>query len=276
MRVGDVMTKRVRTLREDDTTSLATALLRFWTFRHLPVLDAEGRVVGMLTPTDLLKVAAQEPKQRDLVVSEVMRPAETIRDDDDTDRAVHLMREKGIHALPVVGAGGRLAGIVTDVDLLVGLTGARPELRILERTPVEVIMTRSPVTVRAESSLGDAARAIREGGFRHLPVLDHARRLVGMLSERDVRTLLGVEIEHFSKATLEALTRPVFEAMTPDPISVRWGTPLADALEILTVERVGALPVVDETEQLVGILSYIDLLGWLRDNFGRRTRARAS
>jgi CBS domain-containing protein len=64
--------------------------------------------------------------------------------------------------------------------------------------------------------------------------------------------------------------------MTPDPISIRKGTPLADALEILTVERVGALPVVDDMDEVVGILSYIDLLAWLRDNFGRRVRARAS
>jgi CBS domain-containing protein len=276
MRVGDVMTKRVRTLREDDTTSLATALLRFWAFRHLPVLDPEGRVVGMLTPTDLLKCAKAEARQRDLPVSEVMRPAMTVGEDEDLELACHLMRERGIHALPVVSAGSRLVGIVTDVDLLAGLTGEPPELRLLERTPVEAIMTRSPVTVQAETSLGDACRALREGGFRHLPVLDHARRLVGMLSERDVRTSLGVEIEEFSKATLDTLTRPVFEVMTPDPISIPSGTPLADALEILTIERVGALPVVDELERVVGILSYIDLLAWLRDSFGRRARARAS
>jgi len=276
MRVGDVMTRRVRTLREDDTASLATALLRFWTFRHLPVLDPESRVIGMLTPTDLLKVARREGKHRDPSVSEVMRPAVTIRESDDLDAAVEVMRDRGIHALPVVNADDRLVGIVTDVDLLLGFTGQRPELRLLERTPVEAIMTRTPVTVQAETSLGDAARALREGGFRHLPVIDHARRLVGMLSERDVRTALGVDIDQFSKATLDALTRPVFEAMTPDPISIRKGTPLADALEILTVERVGALPVVDDMDEVVGILSYIDLLAWLRDNFGRRVRARAS
>lgn len=276
MRVGEVMTKRVRTLREDDTASLATALLRFWSFRHLPVLDAESRVVGMLTPTDLLQVARGGAKQRDFGVSDVMRPAVTIREEEDLETAVQRMRERGIHALPVVSAGDRLVGIVTDVDLLIGFTGEQPEARLLERTPVEAIMTRCPITVRAEASVGDAARALREGGFRHLPVLDQGGRLVGILSERDLRAFLGVEIERFSKATLDALTRPVFEAMTPDPISVRAGTPLADALEILTVERVGALPVLDEMEGVVGILSYIDLLAWLRDAFGRRVRARAS
>jgi CBS domain-containing protein len=175
-----------------------------------------------------------------------------------------------------VGADDRLVGIVSDVDLLVGLTGERPEPRLLERTPVEVIMTRGPVTVQADASLGDAARILRQGGFRHLPVLDHARRLVGMLSERDVRTSLGVDVEQFAKATLDARTRQVFEAMTPDPISVRAGTPLADALEILTIERVGALPVLDDMERVAGILSYIDLLAWLRDNFGRRVRTSVS
>ncbi|MFY0583214.1 CBS domain-containing protein [Cystobacter fuscus] len=56
--------------------------------------------------------------------------------------------------------------------------------------------------------------------------------------------------------------------MTPDPLSLRSGTPVAQALEIFTDERVGAIPVVDEEGRLLGILSYIDLLRWLRERPG--------
>src|SRR3990172_916566 len=113
------------------------------------------------------------------------------------------MRRERIHALPVVGPGDRLVGIVTDVDVLAAQTGARPESRPFERVPVDEVMTRSPVTV-----------------------VDGQGRLVGMLSERDLRARLGVDVDGFPDATVEALTELVSEAMTPDPISVRTGTPL--------------------------------------------------
>ncbi len=266
MRVRDVMTRRVGSLRDDDSTELATAVLLFRRFRHLPVLDSESRVVGILTPTDLLDATRKWGKPRRFTVSEFMRPAVTIHEDDGLDTAIQRMRQSSFHALPVVGAGDRLVGIVTDVDALISLTGVRPILRPLEQTPVDAAMTRGPVTVEPESTLADAAGALLQGGFRHLPVLDGERRLVGMLSERDLRTHLGADVEGFSEATLDALTEPVSEAMTPDPISVRSGTPLAEVLETFAIERVGALPVVDEADKLVGILSYVDLLMWLRDN----------
>jgi CBS domain-containing protein len=141
----------------------------------------------------------------------------------------------------------------------------------LERVPVEAVMTPSPVTVEQDAPLADAAGALLEGGFRHLPVLGDGR-LVGMLSERDLRSHLGTEVAAFTDATLEALDELVSEAMTPDPISVRTGTPLSEALAIFANERVGAVPVLDEADQLVGILSYVDIFCWLRDNAERELR----
>ncbi len=272
MRVAKVMTRRVWSLRDRDSVQLASAVLRFWSFRHLPILDSQDRVAGMLTPSDLLGVASRSGNHRGVAISEVMqRPVVTIREDETLDAAAELMKRERIHALPVVGPGDRLVGIVTDVDVLAAQTGARPEPRPFERVPVDEVMTRSPVTVNDDATLGDAAEALQQGGIRHLPVVDGEGRLVGMLSERDLRARLGVDVDGFPDATLEALTELVSEAMTPDPISIRTGTPLGDVLETFAVERVGALPVVDDADKLVGILSYVDLLTWLRDH-AERTR----
>lgn len=129
--------------------------------------------------------------------------------------------------------------------------------------PVTVVMTPRPATIGPEDSLGDAAGTMLEGGFRHLPVVDVDGRLVGMLSERDLRGRLGTELERFADAALDLLSEEVAGAMRPDPITVPTTATIRDALEILTDERVGALPVVDG-ERLVGIVSYLDLLGYLR------------
>jgi CBS domain-containing protein len=102
-----------------------------------------------------------------------------------------------------------------------------------------------------------------QGGFRHLPVVDADRRLVGMVSERDLRERLGTEVERFPDAAFDLLSDEIEGAMRPDPITIPSDATVRDALELLADERIGALPVVDG-ERLVGIVSYVDLLGYLR------------
>lgn len=266
MRVGDVMTRRVKAVRQEDGTAQAIRLLQSWRIRHLPVVDVERRVVGIVTPSDLLESTPTRGQDRRLVAEIMRRPVITARADEELDAAAARMREEGVHGLPVVDAAGRLAGMLTDVDVLAALARSRPSAYPPAPVSVDSVMTGNPVTLEADASLGDAAETLLRGGFRHLPVVDEQGRLVGMLSERDLRTRLGVEMEGFWDATLEALSEPVSEAMTPDPVSVRSGTPLAKALDALALERVGALPVVDEADQLLGILSYVDVLAWLKRN----------
>jgi acetoin utilization protein AcuB len=131
--------------------------------------------------------------------------------------------------------------------------------------PVERVMTPEPATVEPEASLADAAEALLQGGFRHLPVVSADGRPVGIISERDVRASLGTDLYGFTRATLEALAEQVSGVMTPDPIVVRMDARLGEALETFADERVGAILVVDEAEKLRGILSYVDVLLWLRD-----------
>jgi acetoin utilization protein AcuB len=132
--------------------------------------------------------------------------------------------------------------------------------------PVDEVMTHKPAVVEPESTLSEAAEALLQGGFRHLPVVNGQGRPVGMLSERDLRARLGTDLYGFTRATVEALSEPVSGVMTPDPISVESGSRIGAALDSFADERVGALLVVDEADRLAGILSYVDLLLWLRDH----------
>jgi CBS domain-containing protein len=135
----------------------------------------------------------------------------------------------------------------------------------LRRVPLRVVMTRGPATVEEAAPVKDAAAEMAAGGFRHLPVVDAAGALVGMISERDLRARLGTDIRRFADATADALAEPVFEAMTPDPVSLPPTATLAEALAVFADERVGAIPVVDDGDRPVGIVSYVDLLGTIRE-----------
>ncbi len=137
---------------------------------------------------------------------------------------------------------------------------------ILGRVPVDAVMTRSPVTLGLDATLSDAAEALLAGGFRHLPVVTPEGRLAGMISERDLRSRLATETSDFLGATLDALQEPVAEAMTPDPMFVRVGAPIAHVLPIFADEGVGAVPVIDEEDRVVGIVSYVDLIRYIRNH----------
>ena len=124
-----------------------------------------------------------------------------------------------------------------------------------------MLMTHAPTTAAADDNLIDAAARMADRNVRHLPVVDGERHVIGMLSDRDVRTQVGD-----SSRTLrpeEALVRMrslrVADAMTREAFVVRDDAPFADVVRAFTEQRVGAVPVVDETDRLVGIISYVDV-----------------
>ena len=113
--LGDMMTTNVKTLREDDSLTSADWEMVVGEIRHLPVVDGDGRVVGMVSDRDVLRsaglhrVSIGRIMSRDLRTGTPTTPA--------LDAAVQLLASKR-GALPVVDATGRLLGIVTTTDFV--------------------------------------------------------------------------------------------------------------------------------------------------------------
>lgn len=123
------------------------------------------------------------------------------------------------------------------------------------------LMTTAPIVVAPDNSLRDAVRRMVDEDVRHLPVVDAANQLVGMLSDRDVRAAVGNPEEWAEgEDSDEGDELTVGSVMTKDPVAITADTPIEDLVETLVAGRFGALPVVDERDRLVGILSYIDVL----------------
>lgn len=267
LRVRDVMTRDVETIREGQQSDILPLLRRFRRFEHLPVLDGQDRLVGLLTRMDVLEQAALPGSKGPVLVQELMSsPPTTIQESQSVEAAARLMASSQLHSLVVVDASGALAGIITDGDILRAISGMRAAAPRLDELPAEMVMTPDPVSIDAEATVGDAAGAMLEAGVRHLPVVDSDRRLVGIVSERDLRTRLATDLRSWTQAPPSTLDEPIAGSMAGEPIAVRPSTSLADCLEAFTDERVGALPIVDEDDRLVGILSYVDLLRWLREH----------
>lgn len=122
-------------------------------------------------------------------------------------------------------------------------------------------MTRNPATIRPEDGLQEAIWKMERGHFRHLPVVDDAGKLIGMLSDRDIR-LIRPSVAFVGKddAMVQLWSIAVQQAAVFDPIKVRHDTTLKEAAELMLRWHVGGLPVVDEEGKLIGIITYTDLL----------------
>lgn len=131
-------------------------------------------------------------------------------------------------------------------------------------TTVRSWMTPDPVTVQVDTAALQAFDLMVDRGVRHLPVLGELQRLVGILSIDDLRAAFPVDVG--SKRTLDPQERTqlrdatVADAMTWAPRTVHPEAPLEEAARSILAARIGCLPVVDERERLVGILSEADLL----------------
>ncbi|MDZ7598175.1 MAG: CBS and ACT domain-containing protein [Desulfobacterales bacterium] len=138
-----------------------------------------------------------------------------------------------------------------------------PYTRLEETMFVSRSMTGKVVTISPQALILDAQKMMVDKQIRHLPVVEKDDILVGMITDRDIRSALP---PGFIKQTLrpEELERlaglTVGEVMSRKLITISPTDTIQDALLIIQQHRVGALPVVDEDHRLKGIISVRDLL----------------
>jgi acetoin utilization protein AcuB len=126
---------------------------------------------------------------------------------------------------------------------------------------VSDLMTTDPNTVAPDTPLADVISLMSTQCCRQLPVVDAGGRVVGIVTDRDVRLVMNSPVVlHGRWQDEELLDRVTAEAcMTPDPISVEPDEPAYRAAEMLSAYKFGALPVVSAGE-LVGIITVTDFL----------------
>jgi len=113
---------------------------------------------------------------------------------------------------------------------------------------VNQLMTKEPTTVAATDTLERARSLMEAGGFRRVPVVDDGK-LVGILSDHDIRQHAG----HLAHTRVDG-------AMTRRVVTVTPSTMMERAAHLLLKNKVGGLPVVDDNNRVVGIVTTSDIL----------------
>lgn len=119
---------------------------------------------------------------------DVMTPDPVCRLGNDTvDKAAQVMKNEDVGSVPVVESyeSKKLVGIVTDRDLTLKVVADGRDPR---STKIQDVMTRNPITCRADDDLENALNEMAEYQVRRIPVVDRENRIVGIIAQADVAT----------------------------------------------------------------------------------------
>lgn len=171
-----------------------------------------------------------------------------------------LFDRHDFNALPVIGSGGSLVGIVTKLDLLRLFLGNGPASPGAGMASVADVMSPKVVTVSARDDVGDAGRLMVETKLRSLPVVHRgqaALELVGMLSRGDVLRALRFRLEERrarsptrgqeERARVEGLIDEIMEQTFPASDPPAWGVVGARLSRLRRANPPGEAPPVEDT-----------------------------
>ncbi|MEX2153608.1 MAG: CBS domain-containing protein [Gemmatimonadaceae bacterium] len=124
---------------------------------------------------------------------------------------------------------------------------------------IQDVMTREPRTVTPETSVREAARLMKEESVGIIPVVDASRRLIGVITDRDIALRIVAEGKDVNTSVHDVMSSDQLKTCRPDE-------DLDSAMETMASEQVRRIPIVDERGSLVGILAQADVVRKARDD----------
>ncbi|HEY8848538.1 MAG TPA: CBS domain-containing protein, partial [Thermoanaerobaculia bacterium] len=116
---------------------------------------------------------------------------------------------------------------------------------------VRDVMTANPATVSEKDSIRDVARIMAREDTGIVPVVD-GKKIVGLITDRDIVVRLVAEGKDLANSRVK-------EVMSRSVRSVKEDTPINEVLDLMSTEKIRRVPVVNQNNELVGILSIGDI-----------------
>ena len=169
----------------------------------------------------------------------------TIRD------ALRILAQHNVSGMPVLKKDTKqVVGVVTRSDIF----------RKADEEQLALIMTQNPLTVFKEQDIKEAAKLLYENRIHGLPVVDHKKNIIGIISPTDILKVLSTKKKD-----------PVENYLTNNLVPIYQETPITIVMEIINVTNENALPVLNNERELAGIISEGDLfkLSHIRESVSR-------
>ena len=136
---------------------------------------------------------------------------------------------------------------------------------------IHSVMTRRVVTVQMDDSLAVVREIFEASGFHHLLVVED-EKLVGVLSDRDYLKAISPFIDSISERIRDRATldRKVHQIMSRDLITLKITDTMVRAIGLFNQHKISCLPVIDEFDKPVGIVSWRDIFRYFGASVEKR------
>jgi CBS domain-containing protein len=204
LHVKDVMTRAVVTVLTDETLGVGTTRMVKTGLKRLPVVDENGKLVGILSRLDILRQAASAPMP-ELPAHLVSRAVRTVKDimnthipmlheDDDLEAIIQKFAMSDSHRLVVVNSEGVAIGLISDSDVIMRIQPARHRnildaLRQVGKPPTGEetafdLMSKGPLTALSDLPVVEAAKKMLAESRKWLVVVDEKGIPLGIVDRK--------------------------------------------------------------------------------------------
>lgn len=304
LKVKDVMTHHPKSVSVDAPLRAVVSCMIQGGFNGIPAIDGENRPVGMITQGDLITrgelpvrlgllaefsqdrlgdLFAQSPPK---TAKEIMSsPAITVQEDTDLTKAVDIMLQRKLKRLPVIDPSGQLSGVLARLDVFRTVMNRTPDWRALSEQHVAVqnirfvreIMERDMDTVYPDTPIEEIVKTIDSHNHHRVAVVDAQRKLIGIISDRDLFALFSSHRANLWSLILSRVpllkssrfydeivktsnARTAADVMKRELMTTTEDTPIQEAIKQMTENHLKRLPVVDEEGLFRGSISRDSLL----------------
>lgn len=161
---------------------------------------------------------------------------------------------------------------ITEEDLKkiyeIALRHAKERLAL--KIPVKAVMTPAVIAVKEDSDINEAARLLSDGNISGMPVVDEGNHVIGVITEADILSTAGMEKGYTFKDILRHILgepqrksktgNKVKDMMTAPAITTKPDRDVREVAGILDEKRIKRLPVVDDENRLIGLISRADIV----------------
>ena len=266
--VIEISTKEVKTITPDTSIGKAIGIMEQNKFHNLIVLDSDSseNEIYMVNIQDLL--LASNP---DSPVDEFMFKPHCIQKDTPTMEALCELLDSGQRAAPIVDADGKLAGIVTEYDIMA--RGAHSY--ILRDTAVGDVMTSDVIYVDKTASIGKARSIMRKSNLGHLVIVDEHNKITGIITEGDILRRLYKPKQRMTSGEYKGekiarMGQPVSLIMSSPVITATMDANLADVAGLMCEHDIRAVPITRKDMRPRGIVTTHDIMRFLSEFRAKR------
>lgn len=232
--------------------TISRALSLFEKNDVLIVMD-ENEYRGVITRKDILR-AKIPPEAK---IRRFVRNAPKIKLNTSIEETARLMLESGIFCLPVF-AGDEIKGVIKDVDII---------KRVVEKEfgemEIKNFMTKNPVFVNPDDSIGKVLQIFKKQNISRLPVVEK-EKIVGVITLKDLMEKVihpeeKPEYGEFIAEKKRYLKIPVKGIMTSNPVVMPPDSKVREVVDEMIKNRIGGM-LIGEGKKLAGIVTIKDLL----------------